>query len=80
MIGGGKPKGRASVEEAKGRASVEEAEAQVSKEEAKGQAYQAYKTENKEILGLLANCKKKKEAKVHSPPISSINKNVRNQI
>jgi len=43
----------------KDQASVEEAEAQASKEEAKGQAYQAYKTENKESLVLLAYCKKK---------------------
>ena len=48
----------------KDQASIEEAEAQASKEEAKGQAYQAYKIENKESLMLLANCKKKKEAEV----------------
>ena len=35
----------------------------MSKEEAKGQVYQAYKTENKESLMLLANCKKKRKPK-----------------
>ena len=48
----------------KDQASVEEAEAEASKEEAKGQAYQAYKTKNKESLGWLENSKKKKEAEV----------------
>lgn len=48
----------------KDQASIEETEAQASKEEAKGQAYQAYKTNNKEILVLLADCKRKKEVEV----------------
>jgi len=47
----------------KDQASIEEAKAEVSKEEAKGQAYQAYKTENKESFMMLPNCKKQRKLK-----------------
>lgn len=49
---GGKPKGWASVEEPK---------PQASNEEAKGQAYQAYKIENKESLEVKKNWKKQRQ-------------------